>query len=148
MSDPSSRSETPPAPRPLVLYDGECGLCDRSVRFILRHEAGSRLRFAPLASELARGELRRAGRDPGAMDTVVLLDEAGLHTHSTAAIRIARYFRRPWCWLGWLRLIPRPIRDAGYRFIAARRTQWFGKADVCRLTTDLTPEQRARVLEP
>ena len=34
----------------MVVFDGVCNLCNRSVRFILRHEAEPRFQFAPLQS--------------------------------------------------------------------------------------------------
>src|SRR5436309_6501592 len=61
----------------LVLYDGVCGLCNRLVSFLLRHDRRNQFRFAPLQSEMARTLLRRYGLDPNDFDTVVVLADFG-----------------------------------------------------------------------
>jgi predicted DCC family thiol-disulfide oxidoreductase YuxK len=48
-----------------------------------------------------------------------------------------------WHVVSWLRVVPRPIRDAIYDTIAKRRYRWFGKFDTCRIPS---PELRARFL--
>lgn len=141
------RPDSPPSdPRPIVLFDGECGLCDRSVRFLLRHERQPRLHFAPLVSDLAQQLLRAGGKDPARFDSVVLVDAEGTHSHSTAALRLARYLRWPWRLGGLLLFVPRFIRDGVYNFIAHRRKKWFGTADICELAADVNPGQRQRIL--
>lgn len=136
----------PPDPRPIVLFDGECGLCDRSVRFLLRHERQPTLQFAPLKSNVADRLLEAGGIEPGRFDSVVLIDSEGIHSHSTAALRLARYLRWPWRLGGLLLGVPRFVRDSVYNAIARRRKQWFGTADVCQLADDVAPDQRQRIL--
>lgn len=118
-----SGHRTDPSP-PLVLYDGECGLCTGAVEFIRRRSRPGAFRFAPLESDEAEAIL--AGR-PSLSDTLILLDAAGIHERSTAALRIAAGLRRPWSWLRLLRIVPVTLRDRGYDFIARRRLNWFGR---------------------
>lgn len=127
----TSAAESASALREPVLYfDGECGLCSRSVRWCLRHERRPMLRFAPL-----QGATYAAVDVPGkpaGMQTLVLVDAAGLHVKSEAVLRMLRYVGGPWAAAGWIgRLIPRLLRDAAYQFVAARRYRWFGRAAVC-----------------
>src|SRR5262245_44726111 len=61
---------------PILLYDGVCGLCNRAVQFILRHDPHGRFRFAALQSDFARGVLQRHGRDSRDLDTMCLLLDA------------------------------------------------------------------------
>lgn len=135
-----------PDPRPILLFDGECALCDWSVRFLLRHERAPILRYSPLQSDLAQRLLRQAGQDPSMFDSVVLIDAQGVHTHSTSALRLARYLHWPWRLAGLFLFVPRSLRDAVYNFISHRRKQWFGTADVCELASDVSEEQRQRIL--
>jgi len=62
---------------PILLYDGVCGLCNRSVQFILRHDRSAIFRFASLQSSFAAGILSRHGADPADLDTVYVLAPAG-----------------------------------------------------------------------
>lgn len=67
------------------------------------------------------------------LSTVVLIDEAGAHVRSTAALRVLRHLGTPYQCLYSLVLIPRPLRDLGYKLVAASRYSLFGKdEEVCR----------------
>jgi predicted DCC family thiol-disulfide oxidoreductase YuxK len=140
---------------PVVLFDGTCNFCDGAVHFVIDHERGARLRFAALQStegsalldrsttpENAR-RLRDGVTGDGDPDSVALVDDGQVYTHSTAALRIARHLRWPYRWLAAFWIVPRPIRDAVYRWFARHRYAWFGKTDACRVPT---PEFRARFL--
>src|SRR6185436_17873752 len=74
---------------PLVLYDGTCGLCNRSVQLILRHDRRGRFRFAALQSDTGRALLAKHGLPMDALDTVVLVDGDRAYSKSRAALRIA-----------------------------------------------------------
>lgn len=129
-------------PRPLLLYDGECGLCARSVRFILDRERDERMQFAALQSDVGRQAARAHGLDPNVLSTLVLIDERErAHVRSSAALRAAKGLRLPWRWAPVFLIVPRLLRDAVYRFVARNRMRWFGSADSCRLPS---PEETAR----
>lgn len=128
----------------IVFYDGVCGLCDRTVRFILKRDTGQRLKFAPLQGETAK---RRADL-PSDLKSIVFVKDHGtsqekIYFRSEAALQILSQLRGFWRVVSWLRIIPRPLRDAIYNAIAARRYRWFGKFDACRVPS---PEIRARFL--
>ncbi|MEM8710935.1 MAG: DCC1-like thiol-disulfide oxidoreductase family protein [Planctomycetota bacterium] len=129
--------------RPLLLFDGECGLCTGSVRFILDRERDGRLHFASLQSALGRSVAEANGLDPDELSTLVLVDEeGGVSLRSTAALKVAAgHLRLPWRLAGVFRIVPRFLRDGVYRFIAARRIQWFGTADACELPAPGVPER-------
>lgn len=130
---------------PIVLFDGGCGLCSRTVRFLLRHDARGRMRFAPLDSAAAVAVLRARRCDRADLpDSVVVVDAAGVHVRSAAVLRLAPELRAPWSWLGAMAIVPRPLRDLAYRLIARNRVRWFGSADVCSM---LTPAERPRFLD-
>jgi predicted DCC family thiol-disulfide oxidoreductase YuxK len=120
-----------PDEHPVVLFDGVCGLCQGVVRFVLPRDRAGRFRFAPLQSELGRTLLARHRLDPDALDTFVVVDAAGAHTRSEAALRLAAGLGAPWSALGVLRALPRPLRDALYDVVARHRYRWFGRLDAC-----------------
>lgn len=120
-----------PAAHPIVLFDGVCNLCHGAVRFLLEHDPDARLRFASLQSELGRALLTKHGLDADALDTIVFVDAHGAHLRSDAALRIVRTLGPPWSWLRILTALPRPLRDAGYDFVARNRYRWFGRKDAC-----------------
>ena len=116
-----------------VLFDGVCHLCSAVVRFIIANDPHARFRFAALDSAAGAASLARFGRvgTSGSRETLIVIDESGLHERSAAALRIAGALRRPWCWLAALERVPLSVRDHVYRFIAARRYRWFGRRAAC-----------------
>jgi predicted DCC family thiol-disulfide oxidoreductase YuxK len=108
-----------------VLFDGECNLCSGAVDFIRSHDKEGRFRFVPLDAAEARDLL--AARDAGC-DTLHLLDKAGHHDRSAAVLRIAADLPFPWSLVRFLKIVPRPLRDACYDFVARHRRRWFGRA--------------------
>ncbi len=133
-------SSSPPA---LVLFDGVCNLCNGAVNFIIDHDPEGHFRFAPLQSEAAQARLADTDRD-GDLSTIVLVEDGAAYVRSTAALRIARRLTAPWPLLYLFIVVPRPLRDAVYKWIAHNRYDWFGKRDECRLPT---PELKARFLD-
>jgi predicted DCC family thiol-disulfide oxidoreductase YuxK len=127
----------PASDRPVVLFDGVCNLCNGVVRFIIARDPSARFRFAPLQWAVA-------GAAPGTADSIVLVVAGKRYTRSTAALRIARGLRFPWPLLYALVLVPRPLRDLVYDWVARHRYGWFGKRETCMVPT---PEVRGRFLE-
>ena len=127
----------------VVLFDGVCNLCNGAVQFIVRHDPHGHFKFAALQSETGREMLRRFGQPLDVINTIVLVDGDRCYAQSDAALRIAAGLGGAWRLLGGLRLIPRPLRDRGYRFIVDHRYRWFGKREHCMVPT---PELRARFL--
>ncbi len=119
-------------PTPILFYDGECGLCARSVQWCLDHDRRGKLRFAPLQGK-SYAALKFADK-PTDLGTVVLFDGRRLFVRSDAVIGMLRQVGGAWPILAFVvRLVPRFLRDAGYRFIARHRQAWFGGAERCRL---------------
>lgn len=129
---------------PILLFDGVCNLCDRSVQFVLDHDRQGVFRFASLQSEAGRALLRRCDLDPDALDSVVLVEGGRCHVRSDAAWRIARRLDAPWRWLAVARVLPRGLRDVAYDWVARNRYRWFGTKEACRLPT---LDTRARFLD-
>ena len=120
---------------PLVLFDGVCGMCNRTVDFVLARDRAARFRFAALQSAAGQAALARHRLPPDYSDSMVLIAGGRCHRYSTAALEIVRRLGLPWSILWALAVVPPPLRDVVYDFVAARRYRWFGKLDTCRLPT-------------
>lgn len=131
LTSPSFDDPGAPDFRPLVLFDGVCGLCTRTVRFVIDRDPAGRFRFAALQSPLGQRVLERFGLPRREVTTIVLLDEAGLHTRSTAALRITRSLNGAWRLLSIFLLLPRPFRDVIYDWVARHRYRMFGRLEAC-----------------
>ena len=125
----------------IVIFDGICNLCARSVQFILRHESEPRFQFSPVQSAAGARILETHGISAAEVATFILVSEGKVYTRSTAALRIATHFKGAWRLLRILGAVPRPLRDALYNVVARNRYSWFGKAESCLVPT---PELSAR----
>ncbi len=130
-------------PLPILLYDGSCGLCHASVRFILRRERNARIQFAALDSETAAALRKARPTIPATSDTVVLVTPTAIHLRSRAFFHVSRELRAPWRWMSVFRFLPAFLTDLPYRLIAALRYRIWGRADACSLPS---PDERARFL--
>jgi predicted DCC family thiol-disulfide oxidoreductase YuxK len=135
---------------PIILYDGVCGLCNRLVQFLLKHDKDGRLRFASLQSDFAEKVLSRHGIDAKDLDTVHVVenyDQPGepVLQRSDAILRAGRELGGFWSASSSIaRVVPRALRDLVYRFIATNRYRVFGKYDSCMLPD---ANQRSKFLD-
>ena len=127
----------------IVIFDGICNLCARSVQFILRHEAEARFLFSPLQSVAGKRILESHGYASTGVASFVLVSDGKVYTRSTAALRIARHFKGPWQLVRAFWVVPRPLRDLLYDLVARNRYSWFGKTESCMVPT---PELSSRFL--
>ena len=118
---------------PILLFDGVCNLCNASVQWVLKHDKKALFRFAALQSATGQSLLQRSGLSPENFDTVVLLDGDQVFTRSDAALEIARRIGGVWSLLAAFRILPRPIRNAVYDWVARHRYRWFGKTESCMI---------------
>jgi predicted DCC family thiol-disulfide oxidoreductase YuxK len=118
----------------VLLYDGLCGFCNGTVRFILARDRSGPMRFAPLQGEFARGVLARHPEVAG-VDSLLLLERRAdgerVYVRSAAALEVAAYLGGAWRAVGLLRVVPAFIRDRLYDVFARFRYRWFGRYQAC-----------------
>ncbi len=119
----------------IVLFDGVCNLCNGSVQFLLRRDRRRRFRFAALQSAAGQALLEEYGLPTQILPTIVVLEGGQARVRSDAALHLARRLPWPWPALAVFRILPRPLRDALYDFVARHRYRWFGRTESCMLPT-------------
>lgn len=134
---------------PVLLYDGQCGFCNRSVQHILKHDRRKTMLFAALQGDYGKSIVTRHPEleDIDSLVFVEPLEFAYLEqvfVRSDAALRVARYLGGPWYIALAAYVIPRSVRDFLYDQFAKRRYRWFGKYETCLLPP---PEVRERFLD-
>lgn len=138
MIPPSNPSSTPAPtseiPRPVLFFDGECGLCQRLVRWLLRLDVAGRLRFAPLQGSSAQSYLRAHSLPTVDFDTLIFVPdwkgrERPAHLLRTAGVIAALRAiggRTAGTMAALIALFPARVRDAGYRLVGRWRFRIFG----------------------
>lgn len=128
--------------QPILLFDGECGFCNRSVQFLLAREKNKQLHFAPLQSDAGQQLIDYFEIDKKT-DSIILIRDHAAYIKSCAALRLTRYMKGLWPLLIVFIIVPPFLRNAVYDFIAKRRMRWFGRVESCAL---LKQEDRSRFL--
>jgi|SRR5687767_3869016 len=146
-----STTQAPPASlgTHLVLYDGVCGLCNRLLQFLLKHDHREVFSFASLQSVTGKAMVTRFGGDPEDLSSFyVIADfrtrEARAVTKSDAALFVACELGWPWRALRVAGVLPRVLRNRVYDVIAHTRYRIFGRYEQCLIPRE---EHRRRFVE-
>lgn len=126
----------------VILFDGTCAFCERSVVFIASRDDGY-FRFGASQNPEGQALLAKFGTTREAARSLILIEDDQLYLRSTAVLRIAGRMRAPWRLARVLLMIPEPIRDAVYRIVAAIRHRIAGRSNACEMPP---PEIRARLI--
>jgi predicted DCC family thiol-disulfide oxidoreductase YuxK len=127
-----------PLPPRIILFDGVCAVCNTGMRWLLDHERPGTFHYAPLQGETAAAIRARHPEWPDELDSIVFVEQLPgggerLSWHTAALLDIAAHLPAPWSWARFLRIVPAPLRDLGYRAFAAIRYRVFGTVDACRI---------------
>lgn len=128
---------------PILLYDGHCALCHRSVRWLIAQDPEAHLRFAPQSNRHVAQLLEQQGLAVPTSNSLWLLHQNKLYAFSDAIIYSFPFLKTPWRFLYVLRYIPQSVRDSVYRWVAKNRYRWFGRYPHCAIPAS---EHRHRFL--
>lgn len=141
MSDSAARP-------PLLLFDGVCNLCHGAVQWILARDRKQVFRFASLQSQVGRAALAEAGYTGPIPESVVVIEDGQVYLAGNAALRVASILGGVWKAAAVFRILPRPLRDGIYHWIARNRYRWFGKKEACPMPTPETLDRFLDAHEP
>ena len=128
----------------IILFDGTCAFCERSVRLIATRDNGY-FKFGASQNPEGQAILARFGTTREAAKSLILIEEDQLYLRSDAVLRIAQRMNAPWKFAGVFLWVPRPIRDVVYRCVAAVRHRIAGRSNACEIPP---PEIRERLITP
>lgn len=121
----------------IILFDGECNLCDWSVQLLLRNDPHDTFRFASLQSDLGIKIQSDYGIDATQLNSVILIDDyTDYKSKSSAIFSMTRSMGKLWPVFTFFWIIPKPIRDWVYTIITKNRYQCFGRKNTCMVMTD------------
>ena len=120
----------------IVLFDGICNLCHNTVRFIYKRDKSDQFRYQSLQSAQAKQALANFNYEDE-LSSFVLIHNNKLYTKSSAALKMAQLLGFPYSLMGLFWVVPKPIRNAVYSFVAANRYKWFGQQnEVCEFSPE------------
>jgi len=117
----------------IIIFDGECNLCNGTVGWLMRFAPKDSFQFTPFQSPEGQNLLSTYGYPTHQLDTVILLDMKGSHTHSDGFLKIVAKIPKWKRVAALLAFIPRIIRDGIYKAASRNRVKWFGKSRSCAI---------------
>jgi predicted DCC family thiol-disulfide oxidoreductase YuxK len=134
-----------PETGPVVFFDGECALCNGFVKFLVARDRGGLLHYAPLGGSTFE-PVKRSHPRLAKIDSLIFHDPRQrdrYHVESSAALLALKTLGGLWRLAAILLVVPPPIRNLVYRFIARNRYRLWGRVDVCDLPS---PDVAKRLL--
>lgn len=133
-----------PDNKKIVLFDGVCNLCNKSIQTIIERDEKDVFRFAPLQSDIGLQIINERGIETENLDSIIMIDPGvAYYTKSDAAIEIAKHLRG-YKWLRHFKPLPEGLRNGIYDLIANNRYKWYGKKESCMAPT---PDNEALFLK-
>lgn len=112
----------------ILLYDGDCGLCHRSVRFLYKRDHKHKFTYVPLHSTLGKQLTDLSGINTQQVDSIVLIEQkVAYYIKSRAVLKSLNALGGFWKLFYPLLMLPTCFGDWTYDFIAKHRTKWFKK---------------------
>lgn len=125
----------------IVFFDGVCGLCNRAIDFLIRHDKRKVLKFAALQGETASELLTQDDRT--SLSTMIYYSNGKTFYRTAAILNLLWDMGGYWKLWSIFRIVPAFIRDIFYGWLSSSRYRWFGQKESCRIPT---PEERERFL--
>lgn len=130
--------------QPLLLFDGVCNLCNNSINYIIKKDTKNVFKFASLQSDVAKKILLQFDSTNFDLSSIVLVDHDKLYFKSTAILKAGKHLGGIYKICYFFIVIPRPIRDLIYDYIAKNRYKWYGKKESCMIPT---PELKEKFID-
>ena len=134
-----------PENKKIILFDGVCNLCDKSVQFIIKHDKKDVFRFVALQSDLGKKIIKHIGIDTTKTDSIILYQPGMAYFYKAeAALKIAKELGGIYIILSLFSVLPNSLSNLVYDWIAKNRYKWYGKKDECMIPS---PELKAKFLQ-
>ncbi len=112
----------------IILFDGLCGLCHKSINLLIKLDTQKIFRYTSLQGEF----VQKLTIEPG-IDSIIFYEDGSVYYKSTAILKILRSLGGVWILTQFFYIIPRIPRDFIYDVIAKYRYKIFGKMQSCPL---------------
>lgn len=126
----------------IIMFDGECNFCNKSVQFIIKRDPKGLYKFTSLQSSIGKELLKKYNLSVS-MDSFILIENNNYYFKSSAGLRVCRNLKGMWKLFYFLLIVPKPLRDIFYEHVANKRYKWFGTRETCILPST---QERERFL--
>ncbi len=123
----------------IIIFDGQCNLCNFFVNFIIKRDRQALFSFVPLKTSRAKSLMTQYDLELPDADTIVLIKDENFYLRSKAIFEIIKDLQGLWFLLRIFRFLPASFNDFLYRSLSKNRYKIFGKSQHC-----MTPSEDIR----
>jgi len=117
----------------IIIFDGVCNFCNKSVNFIIKRDTNFHFLFTPNQSTQAEELLKKYGLSDISLSTIILIKNDKYYVKSDAILEIIKELSGYWYLFGIFKVLPKSFRDFIYNFISKNRYKLFGKKEFCMM---------------
>ncbi|MFT5892168.1 MAG: putative DCC family thiol-disulfide oxidoreductase YuxK [Dokdonia sp.] len=117
----------------IIIFDGECNLCNGVIGWLMKFAPTATFNFVPFQSPKGQQLLRHYNKATDRLDTVILINQTGIHTHSDGFLKIVAKIPKWKRVAALIGFIPRMFRDYVYKTASRNRLKWFGVSKSCTI---------------
>jgi len=117
----------------IILYDDRCNLCERTIRFIQKHDHSQQFNLVPVMSPIGQEIMKLFKLNSEDTNSVVYIEKDKLYFQSEAFFIIINQIGGIFRLLLVFSLFPKNFTNFVYNVIALNRYNWFGKNNTCRI---------------
>lgn len=117
----------------IILFDGECSLCNKYVNLVIRNSKKNEFKFVSMKSAKGAAKLKSINNELDLKQTIILIEKTSVKTKSDAIIAIISKLKFPYSLLTVIKIIPKFLLDKAYNIIALNRYKLFGKNNNCKM---------------
>tara|TARA_B110000093_G_C12894979_1_gene377805 strand:+ start:474 stop:899 length:426 start_codon:yes stop_codon:yes gene_type:complete len=118
----------------IVVYDGICGFCNKTIQVILTKKPSKKLKFVSFQSKNGIQILKKLNIKEN-MDSILVIEESAVFIKANAIFILLKHIESPLKFLYYLKLFPSIITNFVYDFISKNRYSLQRKSNTCRLLT-------------
>ena len=117
----------------IIIFDGECNLCNGVIGWLMKFASEDIFQFIAFQSPKGQELLKKYAYPTQQLDTVILIDQNGPHTHSDGFLKIVSKMPKWKRVAALLAFVPRMLRDGIYKSASRNRLKWFGQSESCTI---------------
>jgi predicted DCC family thiol-disulfide oxidoreductase YuxK len=119
----------------IIIFDGICNFCNKSVNFIIKRDSKIHFVFTPIQSDTAKEIMNKYALNSDDIDSIILIKDDTYFTKSDAVLEILKDLSGYWFLFGIFKIVPKFMTDYCYDLISKNRYRFFGKKDSCMIPT-------------
>ena len=136
-----------PKNKTIILFDGECAMCNNYILFVAKNDSDDNFRFLSIQNKKIIELKKTYAIEEDNISSICIIDNNKIKRKSRAVLKIVSMLKFPYNLLTVFYIIPNFLRDIIYDLVAKNRYRIFGKVDECSIVKKHTNLIQDKLIE-